>query len=91
MGMMGGGMPRRNMGKSLFVSNLPSNTRLTDLTNLFSSVGTVVRSEVKTDRDGNTRHGIVEFATREEASDAIASLDGTEYGGNVIGVRLDRY
>jgi cold-inducible RNA-binding protein len=76
------------MGKKLFVGNLPFTTTSADLESLFAKAGTCESASVITDRaTGRSRgFGFVEMASQEEASRAIAELDGTEIGGRKLSV-----
>lgn len=50
--------------------------------------GDVIRADVMTDQGGRSRGcGIVEFATSEQASQAIEQLNNTELKGRMIFVR----
>lgn len=71
----------------LYVGNLPWSTTDSDLEELFSSVGPVGSAQVITDRDtGRSRgFGFVEMAN-EDASRAIAELNGHAIGGRQIKV-----
>jgi len=54
-----------------------------DLEELFSGAGTVESANIITDRDtGRSRgFGFVEMSSAEEANNAIAEFNGTEFGG----------
>jgi RNA recognition motif-containing protein len=83
------------------VGNLPYNTTEAELEELFAQVGEVTSAVVITDRDtGRSRgFGFVEFGTDEEAEEAKARLNGTDFGGRTLRVdsardrqpRRDRY
>jgi cold-inducible RNA-binding protein len=76
------------MGKKLFVGNLAFSTTGKDLEALFASAGTVESATVVTDRDsGRSRgFGFVEMSSANEASKAIAELNGRDVGGRQINV-----
>ena len=72
----------------LYVGNLSFHTSEADLNNLFSAHGTVESCRIITDRDtGRSRgFGFVEMASKAEAENAIAQLDGKEFDGRNIKV-----
>ena len=74
------------MGSKLYVGGLPYSTTASELTDLFSSHGTVESVNVITDKfTGQSRgFGFVEMATKEEAQAAIAALNSTELGGRTL-------
>lgn len=71
------------MSKKLYVGNLSFDTMENELEELFSGAGTVESANIITDRDtGRSRgFGFVEMSTTEEANNAIAEFNGTEFGG----------
>src|SRR5215510_4386879 len=74
---------RRNMGKKLYVGNLPFSATDESLQEIFSQAGSVQSAKIITDRDtGRSKgFGFVEMATDQEAADAIQKFNGAEYGG----------
>lgn len=85
------------MSTKLYVGNLSFSTSDHELEELFSTVGSVESANVITDRDtGRSRgFGFVEMSSPEEANNAIAQFNGTEFGGRDIIVneakpRVDR-
>lgn len=66
------------MAKKLYVGNLSYRTRDDELRDVFSQAGEVVDVFLPTDREtGRMRgFGFVEFATDEEAQEAIRMFDG---------------
>jgi|SRR5579885_1201371 len=66
------------MAKKLFVGNLSWNTTDDSLRNFFSQFGNVVSAQTISDRyTGKKRgFGFVEFASEEEAQQAIAKANG---------------
>ncbi|HXJ33240.1 MAG TPA: RNA-binding protein [Candidatus Eisenbacteria bacterium] len=76
------------MGKKLFVGNLSFSTTGADLESLFAAAGTVESATVVNDREsGRSRgFGFVEMSTSNEASKAIAELNGRDVGGRQINV-----
>ena len=76
------------MPKKLYVGNLAYSVKNDDLKNLFAQLGTVESVAVITDKfSGESKgFGFVEMADNEGASNAIKSLDGTEFMGRNIKV-----
>jgi RNA recognition motif-containing protein len=76
------------MGKKVFVGNLAFSTTGEELESFFSSAGTVESATVVSDRDsGRSRgFGFVEMSSPDEASKAIAELNGRDLGGRQINV-----
>jgi RNA recognition motif-containing protein len=68
------------MGSKLYVGSLPYSTTDAQLTDLFSTYGSVTSARVITDKfTGQSRgFGFVEMATNEEAQKAIDGLNGTK-------------
>jgi len=79
------------IGKRVFVSNLSWDTRWQELKDHFKQVGTVVRADVLTQRDGRSSgSGVIEFESPHEAMKAISVVSNTELDGRMITVREDR-
>jgi cold-inducible RNA-binding protein len=85
------------MSTKLYVGNLSFDTSDHDLEELFSGAGTVESVNIISDRDtGRSRgFGFVEMSSTEEANNAIAEFNGTEFGGRDLVVneakpRVDR-
>lgn len=76
------------MSTRLFVGNLPFETSELDLRDLFGPLGELVEVKVVTDRDTGRSRGFafVEMRTAEEASKAIAELNGRDLGGRTLKV-----
>ncbi len=74
--------------KNLFIGNLPFTISESDMRTMFEKFGTVDRVSVITDRDtGKSRgFGFVEMADDGAAEQAIAGLNGTEFGGRALSV-----
>jgi len=72
----------------LYVGNLSFNTSNQDLTDLFSTTGTVETANVVEDREtGRSRgFGFVEMASKADGQNAIAQLDGKEIDGRSLKV-----
>lgn len=74
-----------------YVGNLSWDVAWQDLKDHMRIEGDVVFAEVMTEHDGRSKGcGIVEYATPEEAQNAIANLTDTELKGRMIFVREDR-
>ncbi|XP_051977986.1 scaffold attachment factor B1 [Xyrauchen texanus] len=75
-------------GRNLWVSGLSSNTRATDLKNLFSKYGKVVGAKVVTNArsPGARCYGFVTMCSTEEATKCISHLHRTELHGRMISV-----
>jgi cold-inducible RNA-binding protein len=73
---------------NIFVGNLSYQTRQDELEAAFAAYGTVERVSVVTDRDtGQPRgFGFIEMTNRNEASNAIAALNGAELNGRAMNV-----
>lgn len=82
----GGGRGGEEASSSVFVSNLNFDTSWQNLKDYFKSAGDVVHADVY----GKSGSGIVEFASVEDAENAIRTLDNTELDGRPITVRTDR-
>lgn len=76
------------MGKKLYVGNLSYDVDSSGLQELFSAHGTVESAEVIADRDtGRSKgFGFVEMGSEAEAQNAIAALNGQQYGGRALTV-----
>ncbi len=76
------------MSKKLFVGGLSWGTDDEGMRDVFSQFGEVVEAKVIRDREtGRSRgFGFVTFANDEEATAAIASLDGSTLDGRTIKV-----
>ncbi|HYO82062.1 MAG TPA: RNA-binding protein [Bryobacteraceae bacterium] len=77
---------------NIFVGNLSYQTRQEDLEEAFAASGAVERVSVVTDRDTGQPRGFafVEMTNRNEASNAIEGLNGTELNGRVLNVNEAR-
>jgi RNA recognition motif-containing protein len=71
------------MGNKLYVGNLSFRVTSEDLQEHFASAGAVESANVVYDREtGRSRgFGFVEMASEDEATNAIAQFNGTEYDG----------
>jgi cold-inducible RNA-binding protein len=80
------------VGKKLYVGNLSYNTGDAELQALFAASGTVESAKVIMDREtGRSKgFGFVEMGTDQEASAAIAALNGKEVDGRALTVNEAR-
>ena len=78
--------------KNLFVGNMSFQTTESELTELFKPFGAITRVRVVMDRETGRARGFafVEMPNDEEASKAIAALDGASIGGRNIKVNEAR-
>jgi RNA recognition motif-containing protein len=74
------------MSTKLYVGNLSFSTSNTELEEMFGKVGTVLSSNIIEDRETGRSRGFafVEMSSKEEADNAIASLNGTEVNGREL-------
>jgi RNA recognition motif-containing protein len=74
------------MSKNLYVGNLPFDTTADNLREAFEKFGSVASAQVITDREtGRSRgFGFVEMA--EGGDEAIAQLNGADFGGRALTV-----
>ena len=75
---------------TLVVTNLPYRIRWQDLKDLFRRYGTPSRADVFLAPDGRSRGvGMVSMRTRREAESCANDLNGYEWYGRKIGVKID--
>ena len=76
------------MAKRLYVGNLGYGVSSSELEAFFKPHGTVVSSQVVSDRDtGQSKgFGFVEMSTDQEAQAAIKALSGIEHNGRALTV-----
>jgi RNA recognition motif-containing protein len=56
----------------------------------FAAIGEVLRADVAVGRDGRKKgFGFIRYGSAEDATKAIAELNGVEYMGRPLEVRLD--
>ncbi|KAK9368739.1 hypothetical protein V1509DRAFT_622649 [Lipomyces kononenkoae] len=80
-----------NQDKRVYVGNLPYDVRWMHLKDFMRKAGEVVFADVLTLPNGMSKGcGIVEYATVDQAQNAIATLTNQELNGRVIYVREDR-
>jgi len=80
------------MGKKLYVGNLSYQVDSSELEKMFAPHGQVVSAQIITDRDtGRSKgFGFVEMSSDEEATKAIAALNGQESNGRALTVNEAR-
>jgi RNA recognition motif-containing protein len=80
------------MGKKLYVGNLSYNVTSSDLEQLFAQQGTVASAQVINDRDtGRSKgFGFVEMGSDDEATAAIAAVNGQQHDGRTLTVNEAR-
>lgn len=78
--------------KKLYVGNLPFNTDDSSLRQLFEAKGAVSSAQVVIDREtGRSRgFGFVEMSNDAEATAAVESLNGQQFGGRALVVNEAR-
>jgi RNA recognition motif-containing protein len=77
-------------GSQLFIGNLSWETGWQDLKDHFRQIGEVDRADVAVGRDGRKKgFGFIRFHTAEDAAKAIKELNGVEFMGRPLEVRLD--
>ena len=81
--------------RSLYVTGLTWDTEEDELIEHFTKAGTVISAAIlRQRRNGNTKSsmgcGVVEYATREIAVEAVAIMNETELKGRMIRCREDR-
>ena len=76
------------MGNRLYVGNLSFDTTEDDLSALFSPIGNVVSCNLITDKftDKSRGFAFVEMSTQDEATKAIAELNGNDCDGRALTV-----
>ena len=79
------------MVQKIYVGNLPFNATEPDVSAAFAAYGEVVSVVLPTDREtGRARgFGLVEMSS-EDATKAIAGLNGTDFGGRALNVNEAR-
>ncbi|CAD6917044.1 unnamed protein product [Tilletia caries] len=85
-----GAPPQRALRRGQFrltISNLPRETSWQDLKDFGRSAGPVTFADVNRDRPGE---GVIEYSNREDADQAVRTLDRTEIRGSVVRVEEER-
>ena len=79
-------------GRRVVVLNLPWHTSWQALKQHFATAGTVERADVALDESGKSRgYGTVRYATEAQAVNAIRTLNGLDFEGRILTVRMDKY
>ncbi|KAL4351590.1 hypothetical protein GQ457_06G037270 [Hibiscus cannabinus] len=82
---------KANVGKKLFVLNLPWSYTVADIKHLFGRCGNVTDVEIIKQKDGrNKNFAFVTMASGEEAQAAVDKLDSNEVSGRIVKVELAR-
>jgi RNA recognition motif-containing protein len=83
---------KENMGKKLYVGNLPFSATDDSLRQMFQQAGQVESAKIITDRDTgrNKGFGFVEMSTDQEAADAITKFNGSDFEGRSLTVNEAR-
>ncbi len=78
------------MNNKVYVANLPTEVTETELKELFAPHGTVTSANIATDRDTKEQRGFafVEMSTEEEATKAVAKVNGTSLRGKDLTVNI---
>ncbi len=76
------------MSTKLYVGNLSFNTSTQELEQMFGEIGTVESANIIEDRETGRSRGFafVEMSTKEEAQNAISTLNGKEIDGRELTV-----
>lgn len=76
------------MAKKIYVGNMSYKTSEEELAQLFAQYGTVLSATIIMDRETHRPKGFgfVEMEDDASAEEAIAQLDGTEFGGRNLRV-----
>jgi RNA recognition motif-containing protein len=76
------------MAKKIYVGNMSYNTTEEELRDLFAQYGTVNSATIIMDHETHRPKGFgfVEIEEDDKAADAIAQLDGKEFGGRNLRV-----
>jgi cold-inducible RNA-binding protein len=80
------------MSNKLYVGNLSYNTTENDLQDTFAAHGTVIETNLMTDRvTGRARgFGFVTMSTADEANNAVTGLNGVSLDGRALTVNVAR-
>ena len=76
-------MPEREVKMNIYVGNLPYSTSNEELAGIFGQYGAVAAARVVMDRESGRSKGFgfVEMNNNDEATAAIAALNGSDIGG----------
>ncbi|KAK9476530.1 hypothetical protein V1514DRAFT_285131 [Lipomyces japonicus] len=87
----GDGASSSSQDRRVYVGNLPYEVKWTQLKDFMRSAGEVLHADVLTLPNGMSKGcGVVEYATREDAQNAIATLTNQSLLGRNVYVREDR-
>ncbi|VVT58506.1 uncharacterized protein SAPINGB_P006243 [Magnusiomyces paraingens] len=75
----------------VYVSNIPFSVTWKELKSLFQIAGAVLHADVFQSQGRSKGTGVVLFDTAADADNAIARLNGYEFNGRPLEVRLDRF
>jgi RNA recognition motif-containing protein len=80
------------MNNKLFVGNISFNTTENDLQDAFAAHGTVVETNLVTDRTTGRPRGFafVTMSSDQEAQNAVAAMNGKSIDGRAVNVNIAR-
>lgn len=78
------------MSKNIYVGNLPWSATEQDVENLFATYGQVASVKLISDRETGRARGFGFVEMESGAEEAIAALDGTDFGGRALKVNEAR-
>ena len=78
------------MAKNIYVGNLPWSATEQDVETLFATYGKVTSVKLISDRETGRARGFGFVEMESGADEAIAALDGSEYGGRSLKVNEAR-
>lgn len=87
----GGRSSGGNDPTQVYVSNIPFNVNWKNLKDLFKIAGAVIRCDIFQTQGRSKGTGVVLYETSADASNAISRLNGYEFHGRPLEVRLDKY
>lgn len=83
---------QRSERRKIVIWNLPASTKWQELKDFFSKYGSVIRADVKRTYDEQvTKMGTVLFSKESEAEEAIAAMNGKDFQGHILHIRMDRF
>lgn len=82
---------KNDIGRKVYVGNLSYSISWQDLKDKFRECGNVVRAEILLNQDGKSRgSGTVVYSTPSDAQRAIAVMNGVDFRGRSMDVRMFR-
>jgi RNA recognition motif-containing protein len=79
-------------GTQVVVHGLPWSYTGAQLHEIFQGIGDIVSGDIAYGRDGRSRgYGVIQFATPEQAAEAIQQFNGTELEGRTLSVKIDSF